>query len=162
MIQSMKEQEMDMKSAFKSELTEIENGFLQVGNDICISGCQRLWSQERSELLAANAQLLEEICEKRNKLEQEYMDKFLETAERYEEMLKEIRMSDNEEYNALKVKLETDVQTLEQHLETMRATYQLNAEKLEYNYRVLVERDFENSSTINQQKRKAGGLSEIF
>lgn len=30
---------------------------------------------------------------------------------------------------------------LEQHLETMRATYQLNAEKLEYNYRVLLERD---------------------
>ena len=37
--------------------------------------------------------------------------------------------------------LETDIQTLEQQLEEMRATYQLNTEKLEYNYRVLVERD---------------------
>lgn len=36
----------------------------------------------------------------------------------------------------------------------MRATYQLNTEKLEYNYRVLVERDHENTATINQQKRK--------
>jgi dynein regulatory complex protein 1 len=36
----------------------------------------------------------------------------------------------------------------------MRATYQLNTEKLDYNYRVLVERDHENQSTINQQKRK--------
>ena len=36
------------------------------------------------------------------------------------------------------------LQNLEQHLEAMRATYQLNTEKLDYNYRVLVERDHEN------------------
>eukprot|EP00983_Pelagomonas_calceolata_P114018 1160051-Pelagomonas_calceolata.AAC.3 len=30
------------------------------------------------------------------------------------------------------------------HAQAMRATYQLNTEKLEYNYRVLVERDHEN------------------
>jgi dynein regulatory complex protein 1 len=38
-------------------------------------------------------------------------------------------------------RLEGDIAVLEQHLETMRATYQLNAEKLDYNYRVLLERD---------------------
>lgn len=38
-------------------------------------------------------------------------------------------------------RLETDIAVLEQHLETMRSTYQLNSEKLEYNYRVLLERD---------------------
>ena len=46
-----------------------------------------------------------------------------------------------------RIKLETDIQTLEQQLEEMRATYQLNTEKLEYNYRVLTERDMENSAT---------------
>jgi len=69
-------------------------------------------------------------------------------------MLTEVRNANIEEFNSLKVKLETNIQTLEQHLETMRATYQLNAEKLDYNYRVLLERDSENSATINQQKRK--------
>ena len=92
--------------------------------------------------------------DKRNQLELEYMERFVNTAGEYERVLKELRLNDNEEYNALKVKLETDIQILEQHLETMRATYQLNAEKLEYNYRVLSERDSENSATINQQKRK--------
>lgn len=58
-------------------------------------------------------------------------------------------------------RLETDIQNLEQHLETMRATYQLNTEKLEYNYRVLVERDHENQSTINQQKRKISRQRDI-
>lgn len=52
------------------------------------------------------------------------------------------------------LRLETDIQSLEQHLENMRATYQLNQEKLNYNFRVLTERDAENQFTISQQKRK--------
>lgn len=52
------------------------------------------------------------------------------------------------------------VQTLEQQLEEMRATYQLNTEKLEYNYRVLTERDMENSATLSHQKRKLTKLKD--
>ena len=51
-------------------------------------------------------------------------------------------------------------QTLEQQLEEMRATYQLNTEKLEYNYRVLTERDMENSATLSHQKRKLSKLKD--
>lgn len=42
----------------------------------------------------------------------------------------------------------------------MRATYQLNTEKLEYNYRVLTERDMENSATLAHQKRKLTKLKD--
>lgn len=52
------------------------------------------------------------------------------------------------------------IQTLEQQLEEMRATYQLNTEKLEYNYRVLTERDMENSATLSHQKRKLSKLKD--
>jgi dynein regulatory complex protein 1 len=58
-------------------------------------------------------------------------------------------------------RLETDIQNLEQHLEAMRATYQLNTEKLDYNCRVLVERDHENQTTINQQKRKISRQRDV-
>ena len=54
--------------------------------------------------------------------------------------IEEMQAKDAEDYNKLKIKLETDIQTLEQQLEAMRATYLLNTEKLEYNYRVLTER----------------------
>jgi dynein regulatory complex protein 1 len=54
-----------------------------------------------------------------------------------------------------------DIQSLEEHLESMRATYQLNQEKLGYNYRVLTERDVENQSTINQQKRKIAHQRDV-
>ena len=43
----------------------------------------------------------------------------------------------------------------------MRATYQLNQEKLDYNYRVLVERDSENTNTIKQQKKKLTRMADI-
>ncbi|CAN0274696.1 unnamed protein product, partial [Discosporangium mesarthrocarpum] len=54
----------------------------------------------------------------------------------------------------------TREKTLEQQLEEMRATYQLNTEKLEYNYRVLTERDMENGATLTHQKRKLTKLKD--
>jgi dynein regulatory complex protein 1 len=71
------------------------------------------------------------------------------------------RVQDLEDYNILKIKLETEVATLEQQLEEMRATYQLNQEKLDYNYRVLVERDSENTSTIKQQKKRLTRMADL-
>ena len=68
---------------------------------------------------------------------------------------------DAEAYNILKIKMETEIQTLEQQLEEMRATYQLNQEKLDYNYRVLVERDSENTNTIKQQKKKLTRMADV-
>lgn len=71
------------------------------------------------------------------------------------------RTQDAEDYAILKIRLETEIQTLEQDLEEMRATYQLNSEKLDYNYRVLQERDQENGLTIQQQKRKLARLQDL-
>jgi len=82
------------------------------------------------------------------------METTQERAEQFHLQLEELRLADAEEYNVLKIRLETDIQNLEQHLEAMRATYQLNTEKLEYNHRVLQERDKENELTQQQQKRK--------
>ena len=138
MISHMSQQFKDMQKSYHEELIEIENAFLQ----------------ERMETLNGNKDEMSQLFEKRNQREQQFMDMMLEQAENYQKQLEELRVIDAEDYNILKIRLETDIQNLEQHLETMRATYQLNTEKLEYNYRVLVERDQENQSTINQQKRK--------
>ena len=70
-----------------------------------------------------------------------------ERADRIEEhnrQLENLRVHDAEEYNLVKIKLETDVQVLEQQLQQMRATYQLNTEKLDYNHQVLKKREEEN------------------
>lgn len=99
--------------------------------------------------------------ERRSKFEQEFMERYLTESESYYKQLIDLRAVDAEDYSVLKIRLETDIQNLEQHLEAMRATYQLNTEKLDYNYRVLVERDHENQSTINQQKRKISKQRDV-
>lgn len=138
LIGSMSEQFKELKEGYSAELVEIERAFLA----------------ERSELLAKNKADMTALFEKRRAMEQMFMEKAQAHADKYQEELEQIRVDDAEEYNILKIRLETDIQQLSQHLEAMRATYQLNAEKLEYNYRVLIERDNENRSTINTQKKK--------
>lgn len=73
--------------------------------------------------------------------------------------LDQLRVSDAEEYNLVKIKLETDVQVLEQQLQQMRATYQQNTEKLEYNHQVLKKREEENGTILGAQKRKINRLT---
>jgi len=60
----------------------------------------------------------------------------------------------------LKVTLENNAQLLEQTLEDMRATYQLNTEKLDYNFRVLTQRDKENKQAIDHLTMKLRRLKE--
>lgn len=73
--------------------------------------------------------------------------------------LEQLRIHDAEEYNLVKIKLETDVKVLEQQLQQMRATYQLNIEKLEYNYQILKKREEENGTILSSQKRKITRLT---
>ncbi|MEW5307357.1 MAG: hypothetical protein WDW36_009761 [Sanguina aurantia] len=138
LLQYMSRQFVEMQNAFKEEMDEIEGACLQ----------------ERGDLLAANTRETGELFERRSRMEADFMERFLAAVEGYQGVLEALRVADAEDYHILKIRLETDIQNLEQHLEAMRATYQLNTEKLEYNYRVLVERDHENQATINQQKRK--------
>ena len=118
-------------------------------------------TQERTDLLGSNRNEMQELFDKRSKMEQDFMERFLGTVETYQKTLEALRIADAEDYHILKIRLETDIQNLEQHLEAMRATYQLNTEKLDYNYRVLVERDHENQATINQQKRKISRQRDV-
>ncbi|GLC76023.1 DNA replication checkpoint protein Drc1 [Pleodorina starrii] len=145
LLQYMSRQFVEMQNAFKEELDEIENAFLQ----------------ERSDLLESNRREMQELFDRRSRLEQDFMDRYLAAVESYQQQLEGHRQMDAEEYHILKIKLETDIQNLEQHLEAMRATYQLNTEKLEYNYRVLKEREKENSSTIESQKKKLSRQRDI-
>ncbi|KXZ47783.1 hypothetical protein GPECTOR_33g665 [Gonium pectorale] len=145
LLQYMSRQFVEVQNAFKEELDEIENAFLQ----------------ERSDLLESNRREMQELFDKRSKLEQDFMDRYLAAVESYQQQLEGHRQMDAEEYHILKIKLETDIQNLEQHLEAMRATYQLNTEKLEYNYRVLKEREKENSTTIESQKKKLSRQRDI-
>lgn len=145
MTARMDEQIASLIKAYKEELREIENAF----------------TAERNELLELQKKKWEEKMEGRRQKEVEYMKSREKRVEDYENNIHEIRVKDSEEYNDIKISMETNVQTLEQQLQQMKATYQLNQEKLEYNYQVLRKREDENNITRSQQKRKITRLSDV-
>ncbi|XP_032232775.1 dynein regulatory complex protein 1 isoform X3 [Nematostella vectensis] len=145
MIEREEEQVKQLTKAYREELTQIEKAFVT----------------ERSELIENNRKKWESSMQQRRDKEVEYMEARRNRVEDYENQLQTLRIQDAEEYNMVKIKLETDVQILEQQLQQMKATYQLNQEKLEYNFQVLKKRDEENTITKSQQKRKITRLQDV-
>lgn len=145
MIERMDEQVKNLTKEYRSELNKIEKAF----------------ETERRELAEQHKKKWESLMAARREKEAEYMRQRERRVDDYEKQLQHMRVQDAEEYNQLKIKLETDVQILEQQLQQMRATYQLNQEKLEYNFQVLKKRDEENTITKSQQKRKITRLQDV-
>ena len=110
LISNMGAQFRKLQGAYQEELEEIETAFLVERKDMV--------ENHKGEML--------HLFEKRNQMEQHYMEAAQERAEQYQQQLEKLRQADAEDYNILKIRLETDIQNLEQHLEAMRATYQLN------------------------------------
>ncbi|RLN50254.1 hypothetical protein BBJ28_00003753 [Nothophytophthora sp. Chile5] len=144
LVDRMSQQYREMQDEYELELEQMEDAFLK----------------ERDELIANNKLEIDSLFERRREMEMIYMEAKQTRDEQYLKEIEDLRVRDAEDYTELKIKLETNIQTLEQQLEEMRATYQLNTEKLEYNYRVLTERDMENSATLSQQKRKLARLKD--
>lgn len=144
-IERMDEQVKQLTKAYREELGEIEMAFVA----------------ERTELLEANMNRWKAGVQGRLDKELDYLTTREKRVDDYEEQLRHLRVQDAEEYNMVKIKLETDVQILQQQLQQMKATYQLNQEKLEYNFQVLRKRDEENTITKSQQKRKITRLQDV-
>ncbi|KAI8917106.1 sperm tail-domain-containing protein [Powellomyces hirtus] len=121
---------------------------------------ERAFIEERTDLIDSNVKEIDTLFTNRGRNEGKYMQERADRVEDHVVQLQALRVHDAEEYNLVKIKLETDVQVLEQQLQQMRATYQLNTEKLEYNYQVLKKRDEENGTILGTQKRKIGRLTD--
>ncbi|XP_046877175.1 dynein regulatory complex protein 1 [Hypomesus transpacificus] len=138
MIERMEDQVKILNKSYRVELDQIESAY----------------ESERKVLLTGDREKWEQHMKERSDNELENLMQRMRRVEEYEVLLDQVRVEDAEEYNMIKIKLDTDVQILEQQLQQMKATYQLNQEKLEYNFQVLKKRDEENAITKSQQKRK--------
>ena len=145
LLQSMTEQYYDIHQNFEHDLEEIEN----------------IFAEERRDFLKKNRTEIDSMFDSWHKMQIRHGEDRQKRVEDQQNRLENLRLHDAEDYTNMKVKLETEIQKLDQQLEEMRATYQLNTEKLEYNFRVLTERDQENNSTITQQKRKINRLQDV-
>ena len=139
MLDVIGQQEKHVHTEYRSQYNSIEDVF----------------RDERQELVGAAFEQWTDEMNHRKTLEVEQHDKKFDTVADFENQLENLRQKDAEQFNQVKLKLQTDIQNLEQELQRMRATYQLNSEKLDYNLKVLQKRDDENRATKIQQKRKS-------
>ena len=143
-LERMEEQSKTLMRSYLVELGEIEKAF----------------ETERRQLLEKQQSSWEERMGEREGQEAKYLEAREKRIDENEAQLKHLRVRNAEEFNRIKIKLETDIQILQQQIQQMKATFQLNAEKLEYNFQVLKKRDEENTITISQQKRKLTRLQD--
>ena len=71
---------------------------------------QRAFVAERTELLENQGRKWEQTMKQRRDKEEEYMKAREKRVGEYEDQLQHLRVQDAEEYNMVKIKLETDVQ----------------------------------------------------
>ncbi len=116
---------------------------------------EQQFNVERTGLIETNMAEIRALFEKRTEMEIKILADAQAREHAFQQELALMRAADAENYNAIKVTLENNIQLLEQQLEQMRATYQLNTEKLEYNHSVLEERDAENRMKMDVHQQRA-------
>lgn len=94
MIERMDEQVKTMTKTYREELTQIEKAFINQRDDR-LEFQQSKWDQ-----------VMQAIRDKQN----DYLDARQKRVDDFENQLQELRVQHAEEYNSLKIKLETDVQ----------------------------------------------------
>jgi len=120
-VKALKQQADDIEDILTKMHTEFRE--LQEEYEVELDAIESAFMAERDELLGGNKGEIDGLFEKRRAMELAYMDAKQKREEQYQRELDELVVKDAEEYNKLKIKLETDIQTLEQQLEEMRATY---------------------------------------
>eukprot|EP00051_Salpingoeca_urceolata_P005515 m.73944 g.73944 ORF g.73944 m.73944 type:complete len:691 (+) comp14395_c0_seq2:114-2186(+) len=159
----------DYVKDLRSQAADVENMLTAMDEQIDVlskeyrvqlEGIENTFMEERAELISAARKEWDEAMKRRRDTEVECLQHQEHMLDEHDGSLDHLRITDSEEYKAVKIKLETEIQQLEQQLQQMKATYQLNVEKLEYNYQVLKKRDEENTQTITQQKRRINRVSD--
>ena len=138
LIKAMRKQFNDMRQDYGDQLSNIEKAFYD----------------ERHQVLKRNEDEIKQLFEDHRKLEEHFQKKRGEDEENYAKQLEDLRSKDANDQAEQKIKLEKEMQILEKCMEDMKAVYRLNEEKLEFNHKVLKEREKVNTNTINGLKTK--------
>ncbi|ESS33444.1 putative NBP2b protein [Toxoplasma gondii VEG] len=116
---------------------------------------------ERGALMQKNKEELDCIFEERQNMEEhDIIEARQKRLDGFAEALEQQRERDEVESLAKKLRKETVIQELEKHLDKMLAAYQLNKEKLEYNTRVLSDRNKENLALVLAYKNRLNKCRE--
>lgn len=134
----------NMREEYTTQLNEIEAAF----------------KKEREEILSKNNTEIDMLFKKHQETEEYFLEERTKNEAHYAEELEALRSSEANDQQEQKIKLENELQTLQKCMEDMKAVYKLNEEKLDFNLRVLKEREDHNKTTKTNMIKRLNKLKE--
>jgi dynein regulatory complex protein 1 len=131
LLDMMRNQFYSLRKDYAQHLETIEEAFIT----------------EREDLLKANQDEIDQLFERHKEMESRFSEQRQMLEDKYADEIEQMRQDEASEFQKHKNRLETDLQIVQKYLEEMKAIYQLNADKLEYNYKVLDEKVKENEAS---------------
>ena len=128
----------EMQQSLEEELETIEEAFVQ----------------DRSQLLESNRDEIASLILEKSHLQLHHMQSNLARRDGNIADIHAERDDARQEYVKLKASLENQIYELEQKLEKAKASHGMNGSKLDYNLRILGERNEEAAAIIKKQKKK--------
>lgn len=144
LIALMRIQFNSMRDEYNTQLNEIEAAF----------------KKEREEILARNNGEIDDLFKKHQETEEYFLEERTKNEAKYAEELEALRSSEANDQQEQKIKLENELQTLQKCMEDMKAVYKLNEEKLDFNLRVLKEREDHNKAVKTNMTKRLNKLKE--
>jgi dynein regulatory complex protein 1 len=137
-LKKMREQFYSLRKMYLMELNDIETEFLA----------------DRDNILKDDDKQIDDLLLAHQRIEHSIVDLRAAKEEEYAKEIEKLRIDYAKSYADRKITMETEIQNLEKCLEDMKALYLLNSEKLDYNYKVLKEKDEENTHLTGILKNK--------
>ena len=134
-----------MRQAYREELKLIEDVMMQ----------------ERRLAIEANDRKWEDLYRKRENEEVDQCQKKFDRLEQFVREMDEIRVSHQERYRQVKIRLENELGEIQREFERLKTACAMNGEKLDYNFQVLRRREDENLIINSQQKRRINKLQDV-
>ncbi len=145
LLERMRKQYTTLRESYERELKNIETEYLN----------------ERAQLLKSNKQDIDELFTRHEKVEQSLADARAALEKKFDDDMEIARTKNTNEYQSIKINLETDLQSLEKYLEDVKAVSQINEERLKFSIKVLEQKQEANDKQLKVLKGKEEKLKKL-
>eukprot|EP00163_Fabomonas_tropica_P007149 TRINITY_DN1680_c0_g1_i2.p1 TRINITY_DN1680_c0_g1~~TRINITY_DN1680_c0_g1_i2.p1 ORF type:complete len:511 (-),score=160.32 TRINITY_DN1680_c0_g1_i2:175-1707(-) len=151
--------EMALRSHLQNvdTLIELQKSRLRVMKELAddeISQIQQEFSAEKEVIAQRHAQERQELTDIMNTMEAEFAEKEDGARQEFQSQKEDIKNKTSEEYNVLRIMLESQIDALGAHFEQAHSQYMLQTEQRTQAFKLLTMNDHKNAKTIEMQLRK--------
>eukprot|EP00899_Mesostigma_viride_P021782 jgi/Mesvir1/29605/Mv21460-RA.2 len=125
-----------------------------------LAALEEEFDTERTEIINAHARQKKDIADMMAAMESEFEEAEADARQEFESQREEIKNRNSEEYNVLKISLESTIEELERHFEQAHAAYLASTDARTQSFRELTERDAASAHIIEKRMRKLVRLQD--